>query len=120
MVSQQRTSALSTTFENPPAMEIWNPNRMVYSPQDTTSYYFFTKKGSSNLKVELLDRDVSLRYWGQKGTDLIFLIIRLSFGNGWKIERASPAVLANDASHINRETKIDLSPFAVHSSGGQS
>jgi hypothetical protein len=30
MVSQQRTSALSTTFENPPAMEIWNPNRMVW------------------------------------------------------------------------------------------
>lgn len=26
MVSQPLTSALSTTFENPPAIEIWNPN----------------------------------------------------------------------------------------------
>jgi hypothetical protein len=28
MVSQPRSKALSTIFENPPAMEIWNPNRM--------------------------------------------------------------------------------------------
>jgi hypothetical protein len=28
MVSQPLTLALSTTFENPPAMEIWNPNRI--------------------------------------------------------------------------------------------
>ena len=26
MVSQPLTLALSTTFENPPAIEIWNPN----------------------------------------------------------------------------------------------
>lgn len=28
MVSQRLTRALSITFENPPAMETWNPNRI--------------------------------------------------------------------------------------------
>jgi hypothetical protein len=28
MVSQPLALALSTTFEKPPAMEIWNPNRI--------------------------------------------------------------------------------------------
>ena len=28
MVSQPRISAFSTTFENPPEMEIWKPNRI--------------------------------------------------------------------------------------------
>ena len=29
IVSHPRTFALSTTFEKPPAMEIWNPNRIA-------------------------------------------------------------------------------------------
>src|SRR4030042_1709536 len=40
-VSQPRTSALSTTLEKPPAMEIWNPKR-IYIPATNSSLRFFS------------------------------------------------------------------------------